>query len=75
MFDMVDYHKRQRGIRRVTIGALVIALLSFGIVGLSLIRDANTQTVLEFLCLCSSLVFIAGLFASFNAWFEKKYFE
>ena len=74
-FDYDDYHKRQRNIRRITIGSLVIALLSFAIVGLSLIRDPNTQTLIEVLSLCSSLVFLAGLASSFNAWFEKKFVE
>ena len=72
MFDMVDYRKRQRSIRRVTIAALVITLLSFMVVGLSWINDPNTQTVLEFLCLSSFLVFVFGLLCSFTAWYEKK---
>ena len=42
------------------------------VVGLSWINDPNTQTVLEFLCLSSFLVFVFGLLCSFTAWYEKK---
>lgn len=72
MFDMVDYHRRQRNIRRITVAAFVISILSFMVVGFSWTNDQNTQTVLEFLCLSSGLVFIAGLLGSFIAWYEKK---
>lgn len=72
MFDMVDYHKRQRSIRRVTISALIITLSSFFAAILNVTDDANTQTVLEFLCLSSSLVFLMGLLSSFSAWYEMK---
>ena len=72
MFDMIDYRKRQRSIRRVTIGALVISLLSFMVVGFSWINDPNTQTLLEFMCLSSFLVFLFGLLSSFVAWYEMK---
>ena len=72
MFDMIDYHKRQKGIRRVTIAAPVIAVLSFMVVGFSWINDPNTQTLLEFMCLSSFLVFLFGLLSSFVAWYEMK---
>lgn len=72
-FDLKDYAKRQKHIRYITISALVIALLSFSTVAFSLVRDSNTQTVLEFLCLMSLLTFAFGLFSSFMAWFEKKF--
>jgi Na+/proline symporter len=75
MFDMVDYRKRQRSIRRITIAALVITILTFLVVGFGWINDANTQTVLEFMSMSSFLVFLFGLIASFNAWFEKKFMQ
>jgi hypothetical protein len=72
MFDIVDYHKRQRNIRRITLTALILMFASFTVAALNLVSDANTQTVIEFLFLCSGLTVLVGLLASFIAWFEKK---
>ena len=74
-FDYEGYHKRQRSIRRITIAALIITILTFLVVGFGWINDANTQTVLEFMSMSSFLVFLFGLVASFNAWFEKKFMQ
>ena len=70
-FDLEDYAKRQKHIKYLAIGGLVISLISFLLAG-GIITDKNTQTVLEFLCMTSAMVFVFGLYCSFTAWFEKK---